>query len=604
MKKLVIICLLLFLVPIQIYAQGLGYQITDETIYQNDGLIAKNIKAVVTNDSNIESVQNISILTNDGRLQTTTWSYLDPSGNLINQDVLTIAKDFELKHPGYEVIAAINGDYFTTNQSINSNVIFGSRIMNPVNHDKYFSIELNPAGRFFQAHKQVNLETYYAYFYDKDSNALRYVTPILPINQRISDVNQTAVYYNYSSINNTTTKHYSFDFLSKNVSGSHLSFSLINGEYRNDTIETTTQKASISSSNEVVNELLDLGVNVKVQKSIKGFSEGNAMVGVDSMIIEDAIVRSFDVMGGQSVSNNTARHPRTGIGFNENNEPMFFTVDGRQTGFSQGVNLREFAQIMKENGVIKGFNLDGGGSTQAVIKRNGALEIFNSPSEKSGTTYRRVANALLFIKPIEQNVINHSYNNEMLTLVLPSLNYDVYVNNIKQDLTSHIKNITIDQTMTTAVSVVNQLSNQVAFQTVFYQSMEKEPVLPTFEIEGVVTDPKFTINVSFVDPDQLIDRMYIINEMTEERQVALVKYMGLRSATFNELVEGVNTFTIYYELKNGTKDTLSYTYDKKVDEEVPSENQENSDSAWFIIIPAVGLITITFGIVTVKWRKK
>lgn len=86
------------------------------------------------------------------------------------------------------------------------------------------------------------------------------------------------------------------------------------------------------------------------------------------------------------------RHPRTGIGYNkEENLIYFITVDGRQKA-SRGVSLNEFANIMLEQGIYNGLNLDGGGSTTLLVYK----EIINNPSDLTGE--RKVGNCLLLIK--------------------------------------------------------------------------------------------------------------------------------------------------------------------------------------------------------------
>lgn len=86
------------------------------------------------------------------------------------------------------------------------------------------------------------------------------------------------------------------------------------------------------------------------------------------------------------------RHPRTAVGFNQDSTRLyFFTVDGRQPGFSVGMSLFELADYTLEWGVYQGINLDGGGSTTMVVRGN----IVNRPSDAAGE--RSVANAFLVI---------------------------------------------------------------------------------------------------------------------------------------------------------------------------------------------------------------
>jgi len=86
------------------------------------------------------------------------------------------------------------------------------------------------------------------------------------------------------------------------------------------------------------------------------------------------------------------RHPRTAVGFNTDSTVVyFFTVDGRQGGYSVGMSLYELADYMLEWGIYQGVNLDGGGSTAMVVRG----EVVSSPSDAGGE--RSVANALMAI---------------------------------------------------------------------------------------------------------------------------------------------------------------------------------------------------------------
>lgn len=559
MKKIIIILVIFLLLPLRVKAAGLDYVNNGETSFIQNGLVAKNTKATLTNDAGTTSTQNISVLKNDGTLMTTVWSYVNSSGSLVNRDVLSIAKDFEEKNPGYEVMAAVNGDYFNGNQTINANVIYGSKLLNAVNHNKYFSIELTPQGGLDETYKTVSVNQLYAYFYDDETSVLQYVTPLLSVNQRISKENQTAIFYNYSSINNTVISHYQFDIVTKYVNGQNYAFSLDNVIQKEAKIETTTTKISLETANPVVSELLSNGSVVKVQQRIENFDEGNTMIGVGSSILVNKNVRTFDEIKDQGLGFSSDRHPRTGIGFDSNNQPILFTVDGRQAS-SAGVNLREFALIMKENGAVNGFNLDGGGSTQAVIKRDGVLEVYNEPLLEINGKHRTVANAILFIKPLSNDTIIETKTDRQLSLTLPSLNYEVFVNNELIPLINTTLDLTIDADIDTAISVVNKTSKYSVYQRVYYKSTKEELTLPTFEVSTELIGSSLKINVSFVDPDELLDRMYIIHQETEERQVALIQHQGVRSATFKTVNSGENVFTIYYELSNGDKKEITHTY--------------------------------------------
>lgn len=61
------------------------------------------------------------------------------------------------------------------------------------------------------------------------------------------------------------------------------------------------------------------------------------------------------------------RHPRSGLGYFEPGHYCFVVVDGRQSGYSDGIDLAGFAKIFSELGCVSAYNLDGGASSAMVF---------------------------------------------------------------------------------------------------------------------------------------------------------------------------------------------------------------------------------------------
>ncbi len=108
-------------------------------------------------------------------------------------------------------------------------------------------------------------------------------------------------------------------------------------------------------------------------------------------------------VGGRLVSNGVANFnfeagaaPRTAVGVKENGNIIFYTLDGRQRGYSYGAQLKTLAQRMVELGCVDALNLDGGGSTviSARFPGNSFSSVVNSPSDGY---LRNVAN-FIFLK--------------------------------------------------------------------------------------------------------------------------------------------------------------------------------------------------------------
>ena len=105
--------------------------------------------------------------------------------------------------------------------------------------------------------------------------------------------------------------------------------------------------------------------NEDVQEAMNGFQlitkEGNIIVSPDNSI-----------------------HPRTAIGANKNGTLIWLVVvDGRQKGYSEGMNLFELASLMVDLGCWNATNMDGGGSSiMGMIEADGKIKLMNSPSDR------------------------------------------------------------------------------------------------------------------------------------------------------------------------------------------------------------------------------
>lgn len=120
----------------------------------------------------------------------------------------------------------------------------------------------------------------------------------------------------------------------------------------------------------------------------------------------------------QIASKGTTNEPRIGIGMRTDGSMFFAEVDGRQTGFSQSINISDFADYMLSLGAENAINLDGGGSATLVTRTPGTdnLEVVNSPSDGNE---RPVSNGLLLVStaPIDNQFVSAmvSPNGETIT---------------------------------------------------------------------------------------------------------------------------------------------------------------------------------------------
>ena len=104
------------------------------------------------------------------------------------------------------------------------------------------------------------------------------------------------------------------------------------------------------------------------------------------------------VTDGETASGlpNDGQAPRTAVGVREDGTVIFYTIDGRQSGYSVGATLTQVAGRLVELGCTEALALDGGGSTTFGTTQPGqeSFSVQNKPSEG---VQRAITNALFLV---------------------------------------------------------------------------------------------------------------------------------------------------------------------------------------------------------------
>ena len=114
------------------------------------------------------------------------------------------------------------------------------------------------------------------------------------------------------------------------------------------------------------------------------FKDADHIIGAGPYLVKNGEV--FVDVTDQKFASITGRNPRSAVGYNDKNELIIVTIDGREES-SVGVTLTQLAYIMKGLGCTYAMNFDGGGSS--VIYVNG--RVTNSPAQTGGIS---ISNAL------------------------------------------------------------------------------------------------------------------------------------------------------------------------------------------------------------------
>lgn len=123
---------------------------------------------------------------------------------------------------------------------------------------------------------------------------------------------------------------------------------------------------------------LQIGEEIKITFGFEGDERWkNVKLGIGAtgeVLIENGTVYTEFTAGA---------HPRTAMGIKEDGSIIFYTIDGRQKGYSYGVQLKTLAKRMSELGCVDAINLDGGGSTSYIVQLPGdeTTTLINKPSD-------------------------------------------------------------------------------------------------------------------------------------------------------------------------------------------------------------------------------
>ncbi|MEW9124481.1 MAG: phosphodiester glycosidase family protein, partial [Thermotaleaceae bacterium] len=117
-------------------------------------------------------------------------------------------------------------------------------------------------------------------------------------------------------------------------------------------------------------------------------------LGGQCLVVKDG--QAVDFSSGSYSTHYTSRHPRTAVGIKADGSVVFMVSDGRQEPYSAGLTMTELAELMRDLGCVTALNLDGGGSSTYLARKQGTdfLACKNSPSDGGERT---VANSFLIL---------------------------------------------------------------------------------------------------------------------------------------------------------------------------------------------------------------
>ncbi|MEQ9279146.1 MAG: phosphodiester glycosidase family protein [Balneola sp.] len=288
--------------------------------------------------------------------------------------------------PSHEVIAAINGDFYSGGTPTNLQVLNGEILTKPINREVF--------GYSSNSEMFINTTSYDGVLkIGETTNSISNVN-------RVRNSNQI-IFYNHFFGSGTSTNNFGTELTLKAIDPW-----VVNGEVRTVVVSKSENEGN-SSLTDSTFVLSGHGAGATILNSV---SSG------DTLVINHKVAPATDALkeavggsakflnDGVNQGNWPERHPRSALGFNADTTKFYFvTVDGRQSS-SVGMTLTELGDFMLGIGAHNALNLDGGGSTTLVVHN----EVANSPSDGAGE--RSVANALMLVSNKQKTGTLHRLN--------------------------------------------------------------------------------------------------------------------------------------------------------------------------------------------------
>jgi exopolysaccharide biosynthesis protein len=295
-------------------------------------------------------------------------------------------------YEGHRVIGAINGDFFEVDGTP-----VGAQVLNGLLIKRAAARSI--LGITFQNRPFINIVSFQGRLHATDGSSCR-----------IDDINETRdedelILYNKYFGSHTATNRWGTEVVAAYISQNFLVNDTVYVKVmsKDNSMDTASgnneippegivlsghgQAAAFLKNSIFVNDTLALVLQLAPhQESISNLVGGTPRLICNGSIAVDWIEENVS----SSFAEN--RHPRSAVAISRDSTKIyFFTIDGRQPGFSVGMSLYELANYMLEWPVYQGMNLDGGGSATMVVRG----EVVNSPCDTEGE--RAVANALMII---------------------------------------------------------------------------------------------------------------------------------------------------------------------------------------------------------------
>ncbi len=505
------------------------------------------------------------------------WSKGTKDGSNYGWDASTLPEfieDYEKTHPGYVVVAAVNGDFFDINgtgEPTNYHVQEGDvlRTISPgadyrgligfTDDVKQHVVSYNAsrsekmALEILENGKTVKSFDVEGSNVSPTADGVYVYTP--SFNGSISVAGKTVYEGTYSMFREGT---YTSDDV--RYTDGYFVKGVINGLVMVTGGDTITKVPKGKFYIVAPDNILEDGMEVKVEYNLTGDMENVPNVlGFVYKVLEKGSALHANASKSENGGFLTTNHPRTLVGFKEDGSLVLMVVDGRgmPSNNREGATLFQAGELLKVAGCVEGYNLDGGGSSTLMAKINGEWVVMNTPSDGS---LRSDGNAILLVMKDPKIEIEGAFGNS-ITVKRTGEAVDGKVQNIVVSVDSMTYPMEGDSiTITDLVpnmeyyvgysyeivnddgTIIKGTTNKFIVKTEDF----KVPTLKEFK-EHKKEDGSITFSYKIDDSSRCVKRIFIKNNDKE---------FEFEDTSGRALIEEINTeikndFTLYIELESG-----------------------------------------------------
>ena len=321
-----------------------------------------------------------------------------------------------LEDQGWRVVAGINGDYYGTAHGVPLGSTMADGALRNMNGDPYYAVGFRADGTAIIGDPQLHMHTLVGGGSGFDVFAFNHV--------RQSEYGVFLYDSRFNDRGTTGTSEPGVDVICSVADGALTiggTMTLVVDEVLPEATDTAVEEGKyILTANRRAYDAytapllaLQPGDEVTIQVTSgagEAWNDQTNLIGAPELLVENGAVVSGLTAGSA---------PRTAIGQKADGSIVFYTIDGRQSGYSIGASLTAVAMRLVELGCVTAVALDGGGSTTlvATMPFSTGAGVVNTPSEGG---LRAVSNHVFLVASnTPSNQLDHIYLAPIGTKALP-----------------------------------------------------------------------------------------------------------------------------------------------------------------------------------------